>query len=107
MQNNRGSSGFASNVMKLASDKARINNHSRTNPCANYGLRLPVLFVAPVEQCIGRDVLNRLLEKPPADARQGGNGRKSAVYRAIQEHFEPISNAAWGGPKVFQQPVNS
>jgi hypothetical protein len=25
---------------------------------------------------------------------QGGNGRKSAVYTAVHEHFENISNAA-------------
>jgi hypothetical protein len=48
---------------------------------------------------------NRLLKKSLVDARQGGNGRKSAVYRAAHEHFEPISNAASRSQRVFQQPA--
>jgi hypothetical protein len=47
------------------------------------------------------------LKKFLVDARQGGNGRKSAVYWRVHEHFEPISNAAWRHQKVFQQPAIS
>jgi hypothetical protein len=48
---------------------------------------------------------SRLLKKFLVDARQGGNGRKSAVYWHVHEHFEPISNAAWRRQRVFQQPA--
>ncbi|MEJ2467213.1 MAG: hypothetical protein P8045_16240, partial [Candidatus Thiodiazotropha sp.] len=34
-------------------------------------------------------LVNRLLKKFLVDARQGGNGRKSAVYWRVHEHFEP------------------
>jgi hypothetical protein len=47
-----------------------------------------------------------LLEKYLVDARQGGNRRKSAVYRVVHEHFEPISNAVWRDQRVFQQPAS-
>jgi hypothetical protein len=49
---------------------------------------------------------SRLLKKFLVDARQGGNGRKSAVYWRVHEHFEPISNAAWCRQRVFQQPAS-
>jgi hypothetical protein len=52
---------------------------------------------------------SRLLKKSPVDARQGGKRRKSAVYREYMspghERFEPLSNAAWRRPRVFQQPA--
>jgi hypothetical protein len=49
----------------------------------------------------------RLLKKSLVDARQGGNERKSAVYWAIHEHFEPIFNAAKRRQRVYQQPVST
>jgi hypothetical protein len=47
------------------------------------------------------DKLSSLLKKSLVDAWQGGNGRKSAAYWSVHEHFEPISNAASRRQRVF------
>ena len=49
----------------------------------------------------------RLLKKTQVSARQGKIRRKSAVYRAIHEHFEPDFNAVSCHMSLFQQPVTA